>query len=396
MNTPGKIFTRINSIDLLRGVVMIIMALDHTRDYFHQYSYYHNPTDLQHTSVAIFFTRWITHFCAPVFVFLAGTSAFLSGQKKTKNELSAFLLKRGLWLMLLEITLVSFGWFFNPLFSLWALQVIWVLGLSMIVLAGLIQLPKTVILIIGIAMVLLHNLLDGVHVQGNTAAAFAWSELHEFNVFNFHRIIILAAYPLIPWAGVMALGYCFGSFYLPAFDAARRKRILVLMGTLGILLFILVRLSNVYGDPSKWSAQSSPLFTVLSFLNVSKYPPSLLYLLMTLSPAFLFLACTEKVSPHISGVISTFGRVPLFYYLLHIYLLHALAMILSAATGYGWKEMIITNAWVTDDPALRGYGLSLPWVYLIWLLTVVALYPLCKKYDRYKQNNRAKWWLSYL
>jgi len=245
-------------------------------------------------------------------------------------------------------------------------------------------------------MVLLHNLLDGVHVQGNTGAAFAWSELHEFNVFNFHRIIILAAYPLIPWAGVMALGYCFGSIYLPAFDPARRKRLLVLMGTIGILLFILVRLSNVYGDPSKWSAQSSPVFTVLSFLNVSKYPPSLLYLLMTLSPAFLFLACTEKVSPRVSGIISTFGRVPLFYYLLHIYLLHALAMVLSAATGYGWKEMIITNTWVTDDPALRGYGLSLPWVYLIWLVTEVALYPLCKKYDRYKQNNRAKWWLSYL
>jgi uncharacterized membrane protein len=396
MNTPGKTFARINSIDLLRGVVMIIMALDHTRDYFHQYSYYHNPTDLQHTSAAIFFTRWITHFCAPVFVFLAGTSAFLSGQKKTKNELSTFLLKRGLWLMLLEITLVSFGWFFNPLFSLFALQVIWVLGLSMVVLAGLIWLPKPVIFTIGVAMVFLHNLLDGVHVPGNTGSAFAWSELHEFNVFTFHRIIIFAAYPLIPWAGVMALGYCFGTIYLPSFDAARRKRLLLLMGTAGILLFVLIRFSNVYGDPSKWSVQQSSLFTILSFLNVSKYPPSLLYLLMTLSPAFLFLAITEKASPGISRFLSTFGRVPLFYYLLHIYLLHALAMILAGATGFGWKEMIIRNTWVTDDPALRGYGLSLPWVYLIWLVIVLALYPLCKKYDRYKQNNRQKWWLSYL
>ncbi len=172
MNSPAKTFARINSIDLLRGIVMIIMALDHTRDYFHHYSFLHNPVDLEHTSAIIFFTRWITHFCAPIFVFLAGTSAFLSGQKKTKHELSGFLLKRGLWLMVLEITLVGFGWFFNPLFSLWALQVIWVLGLSMVVLAGLIQLPKKIIFVIGIAMVFLHNLLDGVHVPGNTVAAF--------------------------------------------------------------------------------------------------------------------------------------------------------------------------------------------------------------------------------
>jgi uncharacterized membrane protein len=396
MNTPGKTFARINSIDLLRGIVMIIMALDHTRDYFHQYSYYHNPTDLHYTSAAIFFTRWITHFCAPIFIFLAGTSAFLSGQKKTKSELSVFLLKRGLWLIVLELTLVGFGWFFNPLFSVWALQVIWVLGLSMIVLAGLIWLPKKIIFVIGIAMVFLHNLLDGVHVPGNTAAAFGWSELHEFNGFQLGHIVIFAAYPLIPWAGVMGLGYCFGSIYLPAFDAAKRKRMLLMMGTLGVLLFVLIRYTNLYGDQSKWSVQQSPLFTVLSFLNVSKYPPSLLYLLMTLSPAFLFLAVAEKASSGITRFLSTFGRVPLFYYLLHIYLLHAGAMILSAATGFGWKEMVITKTWVTDDAALRGYGLSLPWVYLIWLIAVIALYPLCKKYDRYKQNNKAKWWLSYL
>ena len=396
MNTPAKTFARISSIDLLRGIVMIIMALDHTRDYFHQYSFLHNPVDLQHTSVIIFFTRWITHYCAPIFVFLAGTSAFLSGQKRTKRELSVFLVKRGLWLMLLEITLVGFGWFFNPLFSLWALQVIWVLGLSMVVLAGLVQLPKKVIFAIGIAMVFLHNLLDGVHVPGNTAAGFGWSELHEFNAFKINHLIIFAAYPLIPWAGVMGLGYCFGSIYLPTFDAARRKRMLILMGLGGIALFILIRFTNLYGDPFKWSTQQSPAFTLLSFLNVNKYPPSLLYLLMTLSPAFLFLAFAEKAPPRISGFFSTFGRVPLFYYLLHIYILHALALILAVATGFGWKSMVLSRAWVTDEPSLKGYGLSLPWVYLIWLLVVLALYPLCKKYDQYKQNNRQKWWLSYL
>ncbi len=168
------------------------------------------------------------------------------------------------------------------------------------------------------------------------------------------------------------------------------------MGLAGIALFVLIRLTNLYGDPFKWSTQHSPLFTMLSFLNVNKYPPSLLYLLMTLSPAFLFLAFAEKSSPRITNFFSTFGRVPLFYYLLHIYLLHALAMILAAATGFGWKKMVLTNRWVTDDPGLKGYGLGLPWVYLIWLMVVIALYPLCKQYDRYKQNNRQKWWLSYL
>ncbi|MEO5890377.1 MAG: heparan-alpha-glucosaminide N-acetyltransferase domain-containing protein [Ferruginibacter sp.] len=229
---------RVSAIDFLRGLVMIIMALDHTRDYFHHYSYYYNPADLSHTSVPIFFTRWITHFCAPVFVFLAGTSAFLSGQKKSKKELSGFLFKRGLWLMILEITLVSFGWFFNPHFSLVALQVIWVLGLSMVLMAGLIYLPLQLIFIIGIILIFGHDLLDTIHVPGNNLAGFGWSQLHEFSVFKLHELIIFSAYPVIPWVGVMALGYSFGTLYSASFDAAKRKRILLLTGSLGIVLFI--------------------------------------------------------------------------------------------------------------------------------------------------------------
>ncbi|GAC1428078.1 MAG: DUF1624 domain-containing protein [Chitinophagaceae bacterium] len=396
MTASDKPVARINSIDYLRGTVMIIMALDHTRDYFHRYSYFYNPADLNHTSPAIFFTRWITHFCAPVFIFLAGTSAFLSGRKKTKKELSVFLLKRGLWLMVLEITVVGFGWFFNPFFSFWALQVVWVLGLSMITLAAFIYLPRKIIFIIGMALVLGHNLLDTIHVPGNTAAAFAWSELHEFNVFRFGHVIIAAAYPAIPWMGVMALGYCFGALYTSSFDVAKRKLILLLMGGMGIGLFIFLRFINIYGDPVNWSVHSTAVFSFLSFLNTNKYPPSLLYLLMTLSPAFIFLALSEKASGRFTGIVSTYGRVPLFYYLLHIYILHFCALLLAAYTGFGWKRMIITHSWVTDDQALRGYGLSLPMVYLVWLFTVLALYPLCKKYDLYKQNNRSKWWLSYL
>jgi uncharacterized membrane protein len=396
MNRDTAPASRISSIDFLRGAVMIIMALDHTRDYFHQYSFYHNPADLSHTSVAIYFTRWITHFCAPVFVFLAGTSAFLSGQKKSKQELSGFLLKRGLWLLILEITVVSFGWFFNPQLSLFALQVIWVLGLSMILLAALVHLPLKFIFITGMILVFGHNLMDNVHVPGNTLAAFGWSQLHEFNVFRINDFVILSAYPVIPWVGVIALGYCFGSLYTSAFDAAKRRRILLITGSLGILVFILLRFINIYGDPAKWSAQLSAVYSFLSFLNTSKYPPSLLYLLMTLSPAFILLALSEKVSSRITDVISMYGRVPLFYYLLHIYLLHLLGMLLAWLTGFGWQKMIIADTWVTDQASLRGYGLSLPMVFLIWIIVVIALYPLCKKFDDYKRNNRSKWWLSYL
>src|SRR5450432_3020173 len=340
MRNPATTISRISSIDFLRGAVMIIMALDHTRDYFHQYSYYHNPADLTYTSPAIFFTRWITHFCAPVFIFLAGTSAFLSGQKKTRQQLSAFLFKRGLWLMFLEITLVGFGWFFNPHFSLFALQVIWVLGLCMVLMAALIYLPQKILFAFGIILVFGHNLLDGVHVPGNTIAAFGWSELHEFEAFSFHNLIIVSAYPVIPWVGVMALGYCFGNLYTSSVDAAKRKRMLLLMGSTGIVLFILLRFSNVYGDPNKWSVHSSAIFSLLSFLNLNKYPPSLLYLLMTLSPALIILALAEKAPAGISRIISTYGRVPLFYYLVHIYILHLLAMLVAGLTGFGWQNMI--------------------------------------------------------
>ena len=388
--------SRIITIDFLRGIVMIIMALDHTRDYFHQYSYYYDATDLSHTSPAIFFTRWITHFCAPVFVFLAGTSAYLSGQKKTKKEVSLFLLKRGLWLMLLELTIVCFGWFFNPTFSLQALQVIWVTGISMIVLSLLIYLPLKAIAAIGFLLIAGHNLLDTTHVPGNTVPAFLWSELHEFSVFHTNSLIILAAYPIIPWVGVMALGYCFGVYYVSGYKPADRKKFLLIAGCISVIIFIALRYSNVYGDPNKWSAQPSALYTIMSFLNTSKYPPSLLYLLMTIGPAMLFLAFTEQWNGRLVNIFATYGRVPLFYYLVHIYLLHLLALLAAQLTGFRWTDMIITKTWVTGQESLKGYGFGLPVVYLVWLLVVIGLYPLCKRYDEYKRMNRAKWWLSYL
>jgi uncharacterized membrane protein len=387
---------RITSIDLLRGAVMIIMALDHVRDYFHAGAYLYDPLDLDKTSVALFFTRWITHFCAPVFMFLAGTSAFLVGKKKTKKELSVFLLTRGLWLVLLELTLVNFEWNFDISFTNIYFIVIWALGISMIVLAGLIHLPQKLILLIGIAIVAGHNLLDNIHVSGNTLKAFGWALLHDSNFFNWNGKNVLIGYPVIPWIGIMTLGYCLGTLYTPDFSAERRKKILLMIGGSAIALFILIRFLNGYGDRSHWSQQPSAFYTFLSFIKASKYPPSLLYALMTLGPAIVFLALAENIKGAVSKIISVYGRVPMFYYVLHIFFIHISTLIAAELfTDFSWKVWILQEPlWFTET--LKGYGFSLGIVYLVWLAIVIGLYPLCKWYDRYKQNHKEKWWLSYL
>jgi uncharacterized membrane protein len=386
---------RVVSIDLLRGVIMIIMALDHVRDYYHADALLYDPTDLTRTSVLLFFTRWITHFCAPVFVFLAGTSAFLVGQRKTKKQLSLFLLTRGLWLMFLELTVVNFAWFFNFHFPSFFLVVIWTLGLSMVVLSALIHLPLKIILVTGILIVAGHNLLDNIHVPGTDIKAFLWAELHEPQRFTIAGHLVGTGYPVLAWIGVMALGYCFGSLYDRNIDPAKRKLWLVMLGVSMIIAFMVLRFYNFYGDPHPWSQQTSFTFTLLSFLNVTKYPPSLLYVLVTLGPAMLFLAFTERPKTWISGAILHIGRVPMFYYLLHLYLIHLGAMAAAEISGIGWQNMILSK-WPWLEPQLKGYGFSLGVVYLVWISVVLLLYPLCKWYDRYKQAHREKWWLSYL
>jgi len=396
MNTPIAVVKRISSIDLLRGLVMVIMALDHARDYFHKPAYFYDPTDLSQTTPVIFFTRWITHFCAPVFIFLAGTSAFIAGQKKTKKQLSFFLLTRGIWLMLIELTVMNFGWLFNPSFSLFVLQVIWVLGCSMVILSALIHLPIKWIAGLAVLIIAGHNLLDAVHVKGNNWEAFGWAVLHEFNIFDWNGHVVAAAYPIVPWVGVMALGYCAGKLYQPGYDAAKRKQILLWSGIGAVAVFILLRYTNIYGDASAWQTQSTAVYSVLSFLNVSKYPPSLLYVLITLGPAVLFLAISESWQGKAVSILSTFGRVPFFYYVIHVYLFHFFAMIAAELTGWHWYNMIIKRTWLTGQPSLKGYGFNLLTVYTVWLLVVLMLYPLCRKYDAYKLKNKDKWWLSYL
>ena len=387
-----KITNRIQSIDLLKGLVMVIMALDHVRDYFHYSAFYFDPADPTQSTLPIFFTRFITHFCAPTFCFLAGTSAFMVGKRKSKSELSRFLLKRGLWLIFIEMTIVNFAWYFDVYFRSPGLLVIWSLGISMIVLAGLIHLSRKFILAFSLLLILAHNLLDTVHYDGNVL----WAILHEFKFFKLtDGVEFIVAYPIIPWIAVMSLGYYYGAFYDTNYDSIRRKKLFNLIGISAIVAFVILRFSNVYGDPVLYKDYETTTKDLISFFNPSKYPPSLLYLLMTLGTAFLFLANAEKLKGKVVDFFSTFGRVPFFYYILHLYLIHIVALLFAELSWFGWQTMILED-WVTETPRLKGYGFPLWVVYAVWISVIVLLYPLCKKFDTYKQAHKEKWWLSYL
>ncbi len=386
---------RVESIDLLRGVVMIIMALDHVRDYFHRDAFLYDPTDLTRTNIPLFFTRFITHYCAAVFVFLAGISAYLYGLKKSKKELSIFLFTRGIWLVLVELFIVSLFRTFNPYYTYVHLQVIWAIGICMIVLSGIIYMPKLIILLTGIALAGAHNLLDTVHERGNTLGAFLWSLLHEEKHFTFSNFNVYVHYPVLPWLGVMVLGYCAGSLYAPDYNPDERKEVLQATGIGAIILFIILRANNWYGDAAIWSIQKNAAFSFLSFLNVTKYPPSLLYILITLGPALLFLSITEKPLNALTQKIAIFGRVPMFYYLAHILLIHILAVVAALIKGY--PAMIILSKSVDATSQLKGFGFDLPTVYLVWLGLVLFLFPFCRWFDQYKRKHQHKqWWLSYL
>lgn len=406
--------TRLDSIDLVRGIVMVIMMLDHTRDFLHNANSQFDPTDLSRTNVWLFFTRWITHYCAPVFVFLAGTGTYLQlARGKSKGELSRFLLTRGLWLILLEFTVVRFGVFFSfdPKL-LGFMQVIWAIGVSMIILAALIHLPLPVTGVFGVLMIALHNLLDKIPVHGwqgpGTAVPGVWVKLwfilHQQGGYPiasfFPSPVLIVVYPLIPWVGVMAAGYAFGSLY--QMEPERRRRLLLIIGGFACALFVAIRFTNFYGDPSPWSGQKNAMFTVLSFLNTSKYPPSLLYLLMTLGPAIIALALFESKQPsagmpaakpgRLRSALVTFGRVPLFFYLLQWYTAHLIAVLLHLSFGKPVKWLFQTPFDWTPDPRI---GFNLAVVYVSWLAGVLLLYPLCKWFAGVKAR-RKDWWLSYL
>jgi uncharacterized membrane protein len=397
---------RVNSVDLLRGIVMVIMLLDHTRDFVHTDGLRFDAADITRTWPALFLTRWITHFCAPIFVFLAGTGTYLQLLRgKPKKELSRFLVTRGLWLIVLEFTLVRLGVFFTLDYGslLGFMQVIWVIGFSMIVLAGLIHLPLRTVAWIGIGMIVAHNLLDGVRVDGWRGpgtptpgfVASLWMILHQgglFFPFGFPGPGVLALYPLIPWIGVMAAGYTFGALY--ELEPERRRSWLIRNGAALTLAFIVLRAINLYGDPERWAVQSSPVMTILSFLDTTKYPPSLLFLLMTLGPAFIFLGYfDDTVQRGLARPFITFGRVPMFFYLLQWPVAHGSALIASMVLDKPYAHLV--GSPLGGSPPAPDAGFDLATVYLFWALGTLLLYPLCRWYANLKAQRRYAW-LSYL
>ena len=405
--TPPPQRGRLDSVDILRGLVMIIMLLDHTRDLVNATTFQFDPTDVARTNLLLFFTRWITHFCAPIFVFLAGTSVYLQRMRgKPLSELSMFLVKRGFWLIVLEFTIVKFAMWFNVIPTYLAtLQVIWVIGVSMIVLAALVRLPLWVSGTLGVAMIALHNLTDGIHVPDWNgpaspvpgAAAKLWIVLHQggpMPVAGWPSPVVLVLYPLIPWIGVMAAGYAFGRIY--EWDWPRRRKLLVQLGAGCIAAFVALRLVNHYGDPARWASQTSLAKTYISFYNVTKYPPSLLFLLMTLGPGFLALAAFERwrVDSKIRNFFATYGRVPLFFYILQWITAHGFAVLLSLAAGKS-VAYLFRNPPDIFLTAPKGAGFPLWVTYLVWIAGVALLYPLCKWYGSVKAR-RKHWWLSYL
>ncbi len=422
---------RIYSIDLLRGIVMMIMLLDHTRDFVHAGALTSDPTDPATTTVALFFTRWITHFCAPAFVFLSGVSIFLQKQYgKTNRELSRFLLTRGLWLIVLEFTVIRFLIFFNLDYAsaFGMAQVIWAIGVSMVVMAALIYLPLKVVGFLGLAMILFHNLLDVYQLPPNIAFGGSpdflqavWLILHQQSVIPVGGgFSVFIAYPLIPWIGVMAVGYALGSVY--SWDAQRRRKWLLATGIAATLLFVGLRVVNFYGDPNTWQNQaefiedakarveagelgpdaivptpvlSEPAFTIVSFFNTTKYPPSLIFLLMTLGPAVLVLGLTDKISGQAfwQKIAIVFGRVPLFFYILQWLSAHLFGVGLTFLAG---KD--ISHFFAAPGPGQQippDAGFSLPVVYFAWIAGLVIIFPLCYWYGNVKRRNK-HWALSYL
>jgi uncharacterized membrane protein len=392
---------RIESIDVLRGIVMVIMAIDHARDFFYMSpasaaNVAADPTNLASTSTLLFFTRWITHFCAPTFLFLSGISAFLMRGKKTVPELRSFLLKRGLWLIIVEVAIITLAWSFNPFYNVFFLQVIWAIGISMVLLGLVVSLPVSVIMAMGAILLLGHNVLDFEAIVQPPKGNFLW-DLALHGAFNYYPLSasrgLIVVYAFLPWTGLMFLGYGFGRLYLPGFNAAQRRKILIRAGIGITVLFILLRFANVYGDSSPWAVQErGAWFTFLSFINTTKYPASLQYVSMIIGPSLIALALLEGYRNRVTDFFNQFGRVPMFFYIAHLYLLHAMLVVMFFVKGFGPGQITTPGLPFNFLPA--GLGFGLPGVYIAWALAIAMLYPLCRRYNAYKSTH-SHWWLSY-
>jgi len=390
VNNPS----RVQSIDILRGLAMIVMALDHCRDFMHYDALMdQDPLDFSTTSTFLFLTRWITHFCAPTFVFLSGISVFLFASKRnSKSQVAFYLVTRGLFLMFAEIFIIQPIWDFtvNSIY----LQVIWAIGLSMVILAALQYLPIKLLLVIGFLILFGHNMLDPITIDSPMWKSMAWSIVHVQKLFYItDHFLVTVQYPFLPWLGLMILGYCTGKLFLPAVDFAFRKRVLFRSGGVAIFLFVLIRWINLYGDMHPWQSQKTSVFTLLDFVNTTKYPPSLLYCLMTVGPALILLSLFERSQGSITRRIMVFGKVPFFYYLLHVPLIHGMALLTFFARGHGWSDMELGHFRLGGFP--KGSGEPLWYVYLAWALVTFILYFPCRWYSRYKSTHR-QWWVTYI
>ncbi len=394
-----KATRRVESIDALRGLIMVIMALDHVRDFVHRAAMSQSPTNLATTTPLLFLTRWITHVCAPVFMFTAGLGAYLWWKRNhTRTQLSTFLVTRGLWLILLELTVMRLAYDFNvgtsdPVLLL----VFWALGACMIVLAALAWLPETALAVLAVAAIALHNLLDPVNARDFGDHAMWWNIVHQVGAFKLGPAFVIVGYPLIPWVAVMALGFTAGKLF--TLEPERRQQLLVRAGLALTVTFIVARAINRYGDPAHWSTQSSAALTVLSFLNTTKYPPSLVFLCMTLGPALLALAWFDRRQPTATNPLVVLGRAPLFYFVAHFMLAH----LVVAALAFVKYGSAATAFIFTPVPSMGGdrklyppdFGDDLWVVYLVWIAIVVALYPACRWWANAKATNR-NWWWRYL
>ncbi|AMY07270.1 putative membrane protein [Luteitalea pratensis] len=395
--TTGDRDYRLSSIDMLRGLVIVIMAIDHVRDFF-MVAAEVDPMANPDIGAALFFTRWITHYCAPVFVFLAGTSAGLMTARRTPSAMGAFLLTRGVWLILIECSVIALAWSFAPHGVAQAggaivvpLGVIWVIGVSMVVLAGAQRFGQRACFVIGVAMILGHNLLDPIWPV--TSGVFdvgrpLWVALHAQMAIAAGPVLIGVVYPLVPWPGVMLLGY--GTALVFQESPERRDGRLIAWGTVATAAFVALRLAGIYGDPNPWRVQATALGTIIDFLNVTKYPPSLLFLLMTLGPAAVLCAVAGRAVDAVRQPLVVFGRVPFAFYVAHLYLAHALAVAFGVSLGFSARQFLTFSFFFP-----QGYGVGLPGVYAVWLLVIVALYPFCRWVAAVKARRR-DWWLSYL
>jgi uncharacterized membrane protein len=388
---------RLESIDIVRGLVIVIMALDHVRDYFN-FGGEVDPMANPNVGFAIFFTRWITHFCAPAFVFLAGTSAGLMALRKTQSALAAFLFTRGVWLIFVELFVVATAWSFAPggVEQLGGrvglvMQVIWAIGASMVVLAGAQFLGQRVCLTIGAAIVVGHNLLDAVWPATGGVFDFGhpwWVAMHAQMAIAGGPFVFAMVYPLLPWTGVMLLGFGAAPLFLE--PAPRRTARLLAWGAAATAAFLVLRWIGMYGEPNAWEIQGSASGTLIDFLNVTKYPPSLLFLLMTLGPAAILSAFADRAADSIKRALIVFGRAPFAFYVAHLYLIHSLAVVFGVIQGFDATQFLTYGFFFP-----KGYGVGLPGTYGVWLFVVAILYPFCKWVGAMKDRRR-DWWLSYL